>query len=98
VPWFGWILLLGFLGFIYMVLIGNRQHSFSLYIASKTAKDSGIFIPGDTLSLFSTHDTTALQALGARPAKDASKVIQELGAMLMDIRLLGDIGIQKWKQ
>jgi hypothetical protein len=91
------VLLLAVYGFIFMNLFG-RKHTFSLLIGSKTMKGSGIFIPGDTFRLFSARDTTALQAMGASPAADASQIARELGALLMDIQQLGDLGIQKWKK
>jgi len=81
--------------FVFFLLFG-RQQSFSLAIGSKTKKDTGIYIPGDSFRLFSRGDLTALEALSARPAADASRVTRELGAMLMDIQQLGDLGVQKW--
>jgi hypothetical protein len=94
-PAFSFILLiLIYLG-IFLYSIG-RQRTFNLTIGSKTRKGSGIFIPGTSLLILLTRDSTAPDTLGASPAKDAEKVIQELGAMLMDIRQLGDLGIQKW--
>lgn len=93
----GMLILLAIYGFVFLNLFGAYQHTFSLLIGSKSMKDKGIFIPGDTLRLFSTRDTTALQALGGGPAEDAESVIKELGALLTDIRHLGDIGIEKWR-
>lgn len=94
----GLLLLLVVYVFVFVNMFGAYQRSFSLLIGSKSMKDKGIFIPGDTLRLLSTRDTTALQALGASPAEDATRVINELGALLMDIRQLGDLGMQKWRQ
>jgi hypothetical protein len=80
---------------IYLYLIG-QQRTFSLTIGSKTMKGSGIFIPGTSFLTILTRDTTAPDTLGASPAKDAEQVTRELGALLLDIRQLGDLGIQKW--
>lgn len=80
---------------IFMVYFGRRR-TFSLMMASKTSKGSGIFIPGDTFSVAWGRDNTALQSLNAGPAKDAEIIVKELGAMLTDIQQLGDYGIQKW--
>ena len=95
-PWISFIFLfLCYFG-IYITTVG-QQRTFCLTIGSKTRKGSGIFIPGTSLLTILTRDTTAPDTLGAQPAKDAEKVTRELGALLMDIRQLGDIGIQKWK-
>lgn len=80
---------------IYLYLIG-QQRTFSLTIGSKTMKGSGIFIPGTSFLTILTRDTTAPDTLGASPAKDAENVTRELGALLIDIRQLGDLGIKKW--
>jgi hypothetical protein len=96
-PLLSWALFLVVYAVILMNLIG-RHRTFSLLIGSKTMKDSGIFIPGDTFRLFSTRDTTALQALQSSPAADAGQVARELGALLIDIQQLGDLGIQKWRK
>lgn len=82
---------------IYLYLIG-QQRTFSLTIGSKTMKGSGIFIPGTSFLTILTRDTTAPDTLGASPAKDAEQVTRELGALLIDIRQLGDLGIQKWSK
>lgn len=80
---------------IFMVYFGRRR-TFSLMIASKTSKGSGIFIPGNAFSLIWGRDNTALQSLNAGPASDAEVIVKELGAMITDIQQLGDFGIQKW--
>lgn len=93
----GWLVLLLILAFVILSVFGGTQRTFSLLVGSKTMKDTGIFIPGDTLSLLSFRDTTALQALEAKPAADTDEVIRDLGAMVMDIQQLGDLGVQKWQ-
>lgn len=80
---------------LFMALIG-RQPSFSLLIGSKSMKGSGIYIPGSSLrSVFG--DRTAAESVGGRAAADATTVARELGALLTDIRQLGDLGLQKWQ-
>ena len=96
-PTLAFALLLLVYFWIFMVYFGRRR-TFSLIIASKTAKGSGIFIPGDAFSLVWGRDDTALQSLSARPAKDAESIVKELGAMVLDIQTLGDLGISKWKK
>lgn len=92
-----WLALLFILAFVILSMFGGTQRTFSLLIGSKTMKDAGIFIPGDTLNLLSLRDTTALRALEAKPAVDADQVIRDLGAMVMDIQQLGELGVQKWR-
>jgi len=96
-PPLAYALLLAVYFWIFKVYFG-RNRTFSLMIASKTSKGSGIFIPGDAFSLIWGRDNTALQSLNAGPAKDAEVIVKELGAMLTDIQQLGDLGIQKWSQ
>jgi len=79
---------------IYRAIFG-RINSFSLTISSRSPKNAGITIPGNPLSLLLGGDA-AVQSLYAGPGKDAEKIISELGALLTDIRQLGDMGIQKW--
>lgn len=95
-PIVAYALILGVNFWIYMMYFG-RQRTFSLVITSKTSESSGIFIPGDVFSIVWGRDTTALQSLNAGPARDAEIIVKELGALLTDIRLMGDMGIQKWK-
>ena len=80
--------------FIYRAIFG-RIKSFNLVISSRSPKNAGITIPGHPLSLLLGGDA-AVQSLYAGPGKDAEQVVSELGAILTDIRQLGDIGIQKW--
>ena len=90
------IISFAFYVYIFMDFFG-RRNSFSLEIGSKSMKEAGIFIPGDSLQILPGRNTTALQGLGGSPAEDSSQVIRELGALLMDIQQLGDLGIEKWK-
>jgi hypothetical protein len=83
--------------FIYIYMF-RRYKTFSLVIGSKTMKDTGIYIPGESFRILSSRETTALDAMSANPAVDAERVTRELGALLLDIRQLGDLGVEKWKQ
>lgn len=96
-PLLAWGILLAIYAYIIFNLVG-RRNSFSMQIGSKTMKDSGIYIPGDSFNLLPGQASTALQGLGARPAKDADKVAMEIGAMLLDMKQLGDLAVEKWKQ
>ena len=80
---------------IYRAIFG-RIKNFNLAISSRSPKNAGITIPGNPLGLLLGGDA-AVQSLYAGPGKDAEQVVSELGAILTDIRQLGDIGIQKWR-
>lgn len=96
IPFLNYIVLIAAY-FAIFILSWGRQRTFSLLIGSKTMKDSGIYIPGDSFRLFGSRESTAIESQSAGPAVDAEKVVRELGAMLMDIRQMGDLGIEKWK-
>ena len=80
--------------FIYRAIFG-RVRSFNLTISSRSPKNAGITIPGNPLGLFLGGDA-ALQSLYSGPGEDAEQIVRELGALLTDIRQMGDLGIQKW--
>ncbi|MGH9425902.1 MAG: hypothetical protein ACRD2L_06295 [Terriglobia bacterium] len=89
------LILLGAYFYLFLDLTGRKQ-SFTLAIASRTMKDTGIFIPGNSFSFLPGRETIALQGIAARPAEDAGLVIRELGALLLDMQQLGDLGVAKW--
>lgn len=76
----------------------GRGHTFSLLIGSKTMKDSGILISGNISQAFSVGNNTALQTLSASPSIDAETVTREIGALIIDVKHMGDLGIKKWQQ
>jgi len=83
--------------FIYRMFFGTNR-TFSLQIASKTSQGKGITIRGaNGISLFRKDDTPGSTII-AKPAEDAELIARDLGALIMDIQQLGDLGIQKWKK
>lgn len=88
------VLIVGALVFLAVRTYSNRQRTFTLILSSKTALGSGIYIPGGGLGLGGAEGTPGL--VSASPAEDAETIVSELGAMLTDIRLMGDLGLQKW--
>lgn len=90
--------LLGVAYFLIYRAIFGKVRNFNLAIASRSPKNAGIIIPGNPLSLLMGGDTAALQSLYSGPGQDAEQIVSELGALLTDIRQLGDLGIQKWTQ
>lgn len=96
IPFLNYLILIAVYFGLYLYTFG-RQRTLSLLIGSRTMKDSGIYIPGDTFRLIFARNNTAIESISASPAVDAEKVVRELGALLLDIRQLGDLGIEKWK-
>ncbi len=74
--------------FIYRAIFG-RLKSFRLTISSRSPKNAGITIPGNPLGLLLGGDA-AVQSLYSGPGKDAEQIVSELGALLTDIRQLGE--------
>ncbi|MEI7847100.1 MAG: zinc ribbon domain-containing protein [Chloroflexota bacterium] len=72
-----------------------RRPTFSLAINSKGGSSTPISISG--ASGIGIFDVSAGKALAAEPAVDSEPMLKELGAMIMDIQTLGDLGIDKWK-
>lgn len=73
-----------------------RRPTFSLSVASKGGSSTPINISGATG--FGIFDIAAGKALTAAPAKEAEIMLRELGAVVLDIQTLGDLGINKWRQ
>lgn len=71
-----------------------RRETISLAVGSKGGSSTPITISG--LSSFGLSNMAAQRAFTAAPAQDAEPMIRELGAMVTDIQVLGDFGINKW--
>lgn len=72
----------------------SRRPTMSLAIGSKGGATTPIQISG--FRGFGFHNTAALKALTAEPAEQAESLIEELGALILDVQTIGDLGIQKW--
>lgn len=84
--------------FLIFVLISGRQRSFGLQVTSKSAGNTGILIHGNSfLALFNSSNSAA-KTLSAGPAEDAEIVAKELGALILDIQQMGNLGIEKWSK
>lgn len=93
-----WILILGVLVGIYTAVCifwYARRPTMSLTIGSKGGSSTPIAISG--ISSFGLYNTSASKALSAEPAEDAETLLMELGAMVMDIQVMGDLGIKRWR-
>lgn len=92
----GNVLMLILYFFIYRLIFG-QDRTFSLQIASKSSQGKGITIMGASgITLFRSDDTPG-SAIIAKPAEDAELIARDIGALIMDIQQLGDLGIKKWK-
>lgn len=90
-----YLLLGGAYFWIFLRLFGKSRR-FSLKVGSKTASGAGISIEGNAFRPLFWLDSSAAQTMNAAPARDAERVVQEIGALVMDIRLLGELGVRKW--
>jgi hypothetical protein len=97
IPVLGYIALIAAYYFVFTQVFGGLQ-TFSLQIKSRTAKGSGILIPGNFVMALLSGNSTAAQSMFAGPNDDANLIIKELGAMVLDIQQMGDLGIKKWKK
>jgi hypothetical protein len=97
IPFLGTLIVLAVYFFIFSNVFGKLR-TFSLQIRSRTAKGSGILIPGNFVMALLTGNTTAAKTMFAGPNEDASLIVKELGAMVLDIQQMGDLGIKKWKK
>ena len=70
-----------------------RRPTFSLEINSKGGSSTPISIA----SASGIFNISVTKALKPSPAQDAEQMLKELGAVILDIQMLGDYGIEKWK-
>jgi len=88
--------LLAFLYAFYCYIQYARRETLALAISSKGGSSTPIAISG--ISGFGLFGGSAIKALTAEPAKDAETIVYELGAVISDIQLMGDRGIEKWRK
>lgn len=94
----GWQLILAAFMNIFGLLCAfwyARRPTFALQIGSKGGASTPISISSATgLGLL---NISAAKSVNAEPAKDAETMLKELGALILDIQMMGDHGIKKWK-
>ncbi|MBE7433097.1 MAG: zinc-ribbon domain-containing protein [Anaerolineales bacterium] len=94
----GFVLVLAMFVVIYALVCFfwySRRPTMSLAVGSKGGSSTPIAISG--ISSFGIYNTAASKALSAEPAEDAEALVKELGAMVMDIQTLGDLGVNQWR-
>jgi hypothetical protein len=74
-------------------ILNGWEPTFSLAVGSKGGGSTPISIAGASGFL----NISAVKALSARPAEDADTMLKEIGAVILDVQTLGDLGIAKWK-
>ena len=92
----GWQFVLAVLAAVYAIICAfwyARRPTFALVINSKGGDSTPISIS----SVSGLLSISASKSLNAEPAQDSEKMLEELGAMILDIQMLGDYGIEKWK-
>lgn len=94
---FRYVILLGIYFLIYMLTFG-RSRSFGLMVNSRTSSSSGLRIQGSSFLALFNKNTNPGESINADPAEDAETIARDLGALVLDIQQLGDLGIQKWSQ
>lgn len=77
-------------------LIYGASRVFSLMIYSKSTKGTGIHLPGVQQFGFHSHETTAADTMSGSPAIDSETVIHEIGAIITDLKQMGDLAVDKW--
>lgn len=77
------------------IIMYARRPTFSLAINSKGGASTPINITG--ASVLGLFDVSAAKALSAEPTEDSERMLEELGAVILDIQMLGDMGMEKWK-
>lgn len=72
----------------------SRRPMFTLAIHSKGGSSTPITVSGGTgIGLLTVG---AERALRAEPGDEAEEMLKELGAMVLDVQMLGDYGMRKW--
>lgn len=74
----------------------SRRPTFSLSINSKGGSSTPIAI--SSASGLGLLTVSAGKSLNAEPAQDAELMLKELGALILDIQMMGDYGVSKWTQ
>lgn len=95
-PLIGIVVMLGVYFLVFRNILGSLS-VFSLNILSKSSKGTGIVIPGNAYALI-VGDIATLESLNASPDIDAKDLVSELGAAILDLQALGEMGIQKWRK
>jgi hypothetical protein len=81
-------------------LVSGRNQAFTLLVFSKSSKGAGIYLPGvQQFRIFSfrTNESTAADTMSGSPARDSELVVKELGAIITDLKQMGDFAIEKWQ-
>ncbi len=87
---------LGILAIGAYMIFNASQSCFVLEIYSSKASGKSISLGNGPAGL--TGGNTALYTLTGLPTSETDKMLDEIGAMVLDLQTLGDRAIQKWKK
>lgn len=84
---------------IYALYRYSKKPAFSLSVFSKSGSNAIIEIATPSPLPFQSNqsNSAASKALTGKPDVDSLLVLQELGAVILDIQNMGEHGIEKWK-
>ena len=74
------------------IFINDQQFGVSIYSRSS----NGIGISIQTIFSNKSKGFSPNETLRTNPGEDSEKILNELGAFILDIQQMGDYGIQKW--
>ncbi len=80
---------------IVQIIKNAWKPTFSLTIGSKGGASTPIAISG--AGIIGLLGISVAKTFLATPAEDADAMLNELGAVILDVQTLGDLGINKWK-
>lgn len=84
---------------LYTLYRYSRKPAFSLSIFSKSSANAIVEIAAPSpLPFQGKSGSPTSKALTGKPDRDSLLVLQELGAVILDIQNLGEYGIEKWKK
>ena len=106
----GFLILLAFISLIIGALLiwKSYKRAYSLAISSADIKGLGISVGDSTVTvagrragplaaLFTTSGQGAALSLNADPTPEAILMMNELGALVLDLKILGDRAVTKWQ-
>ena len=93
----GEIRIVGIITFLVGLILGalSFRKTFTLIIYGKDTQISPIALGEGATSI---AGNSAIMSVIASPAKDTNRMLNEIGALIMDIQTKGDLAIEDWKE
>lgn len=86
-------LVIGVIGVL--LFLSAFKHCFMMTISTSKKAGVGVSLGSSPSNMLGN---SALYTLVSRPTSDTDKMINELGALIMDLQTLGDLAIEKWNK